>query len=891
MNDEPLDYLELADPDISKSLKSIIIDQHIFIDLNNRQTIVDVILWAMSIEIDLGYAVFKGIESILLSQQIDSLTQYFEKTKYYATFGTSSGILVAEILPMVLLCQKNTLIKQFYQTLDKLLDIGIYILHRPLKSFGRILLSNDSDGALQTLRLFEKSFTRQLDFHQSKKLTQFLPQLCECMPPAKRAFQLKQLILLANKEIEWLYACEIGLKNGLQSLNQKAFSEFIQKGIQKYSHDPEKGYSYFSIESELSKNIYETLQTSVFFHTISHQLIQYLHARIGSHVHLRPLSQVRHLPVKSKKYVLSNCHCIYLPDEIERYPRKQDNLRLYKNLLRWEASHLEWGTYDFDLEKYTDHYSDMDNSFFKSKGSDLNRFFSYFSNQFLAEDLFTVFEHSRIRLCLFRNYPGILKKILPVFQEWIISKGLDQSLSPIQQLYNILALDMKILDHNMINISIILQNALKMLGDKKSTVETSARLVWKYYPDLSQIYNNKQSYVSISTPFHRRIYLDFSDDITEKWHQLAQHIYKILKQQHIKVYLSDVKKKLRHHQGQLSVGDLQQIIVNKDRNEEVNDRRLTRLMSQNSNIDILPEIIATGAVFKYNEWDSELGSYRLDYTRVIQQDISIEPNQKYDVSLVMYSGLLRHIRRRFEMLRPEGLKMLRRWREGDDFDYRQLLEYGIDRKMHKTPSDRLYTKRVKEYRDVAVFLLIDLSRSTANFALNANRSVMEIEQDAIILFCEALKQCGDPFAIAGFSGNGRHRVNFYLIKSLEEGLTNEVKNKIGNILPYRSTRVGAAIRHATALFKKAAAKIRLLIVLSDGFPNDTGYKDQYAVKDTRKSIHEARCKGVYVHGITVNLSSNAKLDDLYGKGNHHVISDVTDLPDRLPGIYHYLTKT
>ena len=208
-----------------------------------------------------------------------------------------------------------------------------------------------------------------------------------------------------------------------------------------------------------------------------------------------------------------------------------------------------------------------------------------------------------------------------------------------------------------------------------------------------------------------------------------------------------------------------------------------------------------------------------------------------------------------------------------------------------TPSDRLYIKRVKEQRDVAVLLLVDLSRSTANTIYGTSTTnVLDVEKEAIVLFCEALQVVGDAFAIAGFSGTGRLGVDYFKIKDFEEDMTASVKQRISAMAPQRSTRMGAAIRHGASKFDLVASKVRLMIILSDGFPNDVDYKQGYAIKDTRKAISELHSKNIYVHSITVNLARYTKLDDLYGDVNHHVISDVRELPDKLLRIYSRLTR-
>jgi len=241
-------------------------------------------------------------------------------------------------------------------------------------------------------------------------------------------------------------------------------------------------------------------------------------------------------------------------------------------------------------------------------------------------------------------------------------------------------------------------------------------------------------------------------------------------------------------------------------------------------------------------------------------------------------------------LKPEGLIRLRQWMEGDEFDYRALLDFAIDKKAGRIPSDKLYIKHIKKTRDVAVLLLVDLSRSTVNAVFGSHETVLDVEKEAIVLFCEALEVVGDAFAIAGFSGTGRLGVDYFRIKDLDENMDDTIKRRINAMAPQRSTRMGAAIRHAISQLEKVSSKVRLLIILSDGFPNDIDYKQYYATADTRKAIFEARSKNIYTHAITVNFAGDPKLDDLYGNVHHNVISDVRELPDKLLRIYGSLTR-
>ena len=294
-------------------------------------------------------------------------------------------------------------------------------------------------------------------------------------------------------------------------------------------------------------------------------------------------------------------------------------------------------------------------------------------------------------------------------------------------------------------------------------------------------------------------------------------------------------------------------------------------------------------MFRYPEWDSSQNDYLMDYARITVKEITGDENGFYPQTLKRHQGLVRCIKNAFELLKPEGVKILRQWIEGDDFDYRAMLDFAMDKKAGLMPSDRLYIKRMKSVRDVAVMLLVDLSKSTSNTVQGSADTVLDVEKEAIVLFCEALEVVGDTYAISGFSGTGRLGVDFFGVKRFDEAMGAAVRSRINAMAPQRNTRMGTAIRHAVSSFSTIDSNVKLLIVLGDGYPNDTGYKKEYAIEDTRKAVFEARSKNIYTHGITVNISNDFKMDDLFGPVHHTSISDVRELPDKLWRIYSSLT--
>jgi nitric oxide reductase activation protein len=103
----------------------------------------------------------------------------------------------------------------------------------------------------------------------------------------------------------------------------------------------------------------------------------------------------------------------------------------------------------------------------------------------------------------------------------------------------------------------------------------------------------------------------------------------------------------------------------------------------------------------------------------------------------------------------------------------------VDRRLGDAPSDRVFIKRVKHRRDVAVLLLVDVSRSTAHPVPGSDASVLDVEKESIVLLCEALTVLGDSFAVAAFSGTGRLGVDYFGIKGFGESLSPEVNRRFG----------------------------------------------------------------------------------------------------------------
>jgi hypothetical protein len=311
------------------------------------------------------------------------------------------------------------------------------------------------------------------------------------------------------------------------------------------------------------------------------------------------------------------------------------------------------------------------------------------------------------------------------------------------------------------------------------------------------------------------------------------------------------------------------------------------------------QVLAEGEVaYNYDEWDRELTDHRIGWCRVVEKKVKHGDRHFVDQTKERHKGVISSIRHQFQLMKPENLTRVANEVDGEEFDLNAVIDYVIDRRADGQQSERIYTKRLRRRRDVAVSFLLDQSSSTARTIgrhplqpyTRPGRRIIEIEKEGLVLMSEALEAVGDVYSINGFTSEGRRNVKFYVVKDFNEKYNEDVKQRIGGITYQNNTRLGAAIRHATAKLAKQDARTRLLIVLSDGRPYDHDYGDaRYAREDTREALRQAKNEGITPFCITIDRESEAELRDLYGEVGYTIIDDVLSLPERLPGIYRRLT--
>jgi nitric oxide reductase NorD protein len=286
--------------------------------------------------------------------------------------------------------------------------------------------------------------------------------------------------------------------------------------------------------------------------------------------------------------------------------------------------------------------------------------------------------------------------------------------------------------------------------------------------------------------------------------------------------------------------------------------------------------------YVYDEWDHTRAGYRRAWCQLRERDVHPQHDDFVPRTRTKYKGLLKHLYRTFEALRGEE-KLLKREPFGEDPDIDALVEAYADGMRGLEMSERLFQRRRRLERNLAVLFMVDMSGSTKGW-------INEVERESLVLLCESLELLGDRYAIYGFSGYTHMRCELFRVKGFDEPYDEAVHARIGGIRPQDYTRMGASIRHLTGKLLAVDARTRVLIALSDGRPDDEdGYRGDYGIEDTRQAVLEARSQGVHPFCITIDDEAQDYLPHMFGPANFTVVADVAKLPYRVSDIYRRIT--
>lgn len=736
----------------------------------------------------------------------------------------------------------------------------------------------------------------------------------------ERALELTRRIITITREVarvdgEAALACFRSSAKALKTVSVEQFEQWARDGLAAEGSNERTRRSYYALETRRSNDALHTGGLGLALETVQPLLKLYVEALTGRTVEIAPLAAV---PDEAR---INDGRTIHLPSHVSEFDDERLDFRLYKVLAAHAAGQIEFGTHERDTpdlraaytsiaELYAEENVDARDAFALDgyineieKGeralapeeeaqlaakarrtlpldSDYRAVLALFPQRGLAHKIFGTLENGRIDRRLRAAYRGLARDLnltrdhLRANRPRIID--LPTSLVPFELLFQITL------------CGGALDDARQFYSQVVSEVET---IVADYLTGAGAA-------VADTLMATSRVYTLFQNITPEQSKDEAEETE------------ADAEKD--ESDSGLETRESQTAPEKKSRQQDA--RELFNAWNEMepegepddldgaevwSHAEVPEQGLEEGEVaYNYDEWDRELTDHRLGWCRVIEKRVRAGDRSFVEQARERHRGVISSIRHQFQLMKPESLTRIANELDGEDYDLNAVIDYVIDRRADGQQSERIYTKRLRRQRDVAVSFLLDQSSSTARTIgrhplqpyTHPGRRIIEIEKEGLVLMSEALEAVGDIYSINGFTSEGRRNVKFYVVKDFNEHYSEEIERRIGGITYQNNTRLGAAIRHAATRLALQEARTRLLIVLSDGRPYDHDYGDaRYAREDTREALRQAKLQGITPFCITIDRESETELRDLYGEVGYTIIDDVLSLPERMPGIYRRLT--
>lgn len=295
--------------------------------------------------------------------------------------------------------------------------------------------------------------------------------------------------------------------------------------------------------------------------------------------------------------------------------------------------------------------------------------------------------------------------------------------------------------------------------------------------------------------------------------------------------------------------------------------------------------------YHYAEWDYQIQLERPAWATVLEKRPKAGDLQVIDQITADNKQIASRLKFLLDAMQPQGVQRIRKLEDGDEIDINAAISSMIDFRMGIRPDPRIMMRSVRKVRDISVLVLLDLSESTNEKVMGQDQSVLDLTRQACVLLSDAIHKIGDPFAVHGFCSDGRHDVEYYRFKDFDQPYNELPKSRLAGMTGQLSTRMGAAVRHATHYLKGQRSSKKLLMVITDGEPADIDVRDpQYLRYDAKKAVEDAARNGITTFCMTLDPRADQYVSRIFGAKNYMVVDQIARLPEKLPLLYAGLTR-
>ena len=550
---------------------------------------------------------------------------------------------------------------------------------------------------------------------------------------------------------------------------------------------------------------------------------------------------------------------------------------------------------------------------------DYRLLFTSFSQPALAEDLFLLFEETRIQAHLQRAYPGLTKH-LQAYHGYLLQSQVPADLLEQAKRWR-MGEPLMLSDSG---LQRTLFEAIEGHRESAATVYDSVAALCGHYEAVLAHYELVES--SYRETDESLVDWLNREQRVEEWEEELEDINEQLSQSMAMEIPTGQEEEAVY--GDAGDGSQRQIDLDIKELKDERDTLKRRVdMERSAVAHALGKSQGDARSFRYDEWDYLNRTYLRAWCRVFEQPLGTDGEDDIAPLKAVIRAYQSTVQRQLEQIRPTGLERIRRVQDGDELDLNAVIEARQDIRAGQSADERVYSRKERVQRDVSAIFLVDLSASTddpihppeprdwSNYEEDESdtragwyasfdeieeepeepgRKIIDLEREAMVVMAAALEALGDSYGIYGFSGYSKDNVELFIAKEPDDAFSHTTLKSIAAMAPKGSTRMGPAIRHATQKLMNTGSAMKVLMVISDGFPQDCDYgpvrgNHDYGVEDTAKALQESQQKGIETFCMTVDKSGHDYLKRMCPDERYMIIEEMEDLPSQLTKVYAALT--
>jgi hypothetical protein len=653
---------------------------------------------------------------------------------------------------------------------------------------------------------------------------------------------------LASTASRGLRPMLINIDELLSKLTLSGLRRWANFGAKAYRRDYNNLTSYFSLDSADSRAMLEKERRGVLFIKVQRKLNFYLRALWGRDFFIRPTGADY---ADFRPYVEDRI--IYVPDALDDV-EGVEGLEVYRATVAHMASHMMYTNKPMSAEQL----------------SPAQMFF------------IGLLEDARVEYKAANEFPG-LKKL------WRSLMMLEHEEPAEHKTMSILeGFALQLLDETATGNDEQLNKFAAKFHSEIEANQDDNHFAWLMGVELYNIFEGRKEVPSLRILERYRI--DYRDDNRIIWHYEDINWdmgieYMAASQQQVRYEVSPLM--MAHEVDcELAGDDAQEVWICKDLMRFYEDDLTDTAHSFNEAWGKEP----ISDPFHYQEWDYQIQLHRPDWATVYERRATKGDPEDIDNILLKHKPIAHRIRQIIDLLSPAGVQRQRGLEDGDEVDLNAAIDAMIAIRMGEQPSPRITMRNVLNTRDLSVVVLLDLSESTNEFVGDSDKTILQLTREAATLVSTAIEGIGDPFALHGFSSDGRHDVQYFRFKDFNQHFDDEAKSRLAGMKGGLSTRMGAALRHAGTHLHKQQEKRKLILLVTDGEPADIDETDpQHLRFDTKKAVEELYSTGVLTYCLTLDPHADEYVKRIFGENNYTVIENVERLPEQLPLLFASLT--